>query len=178
MRKHLVVAALGLLIVLTSSGCQRKKITPPVDAVKDEGTVLSSSVQVADPQTAFQLLRGFHTLEQNSWRWTMQRFSVALKPPPGSAQKGATLVLHFSIPDTVLQKIGKVTLRASVAGVGLPPATYSKTGDAVYKQAVPAQVLNGETATFDFTLDKALAAGVVDSRELGVVVSRISLDSQ
>lgn len=174
MRKRLAAAIAGILIAVAAPGCRRKKITPPADAAGDAETGLSSSILMADPLTAFQLVRGFHGLEQGSWRWTMQRFSAALKPP---AQKGANLVVNFSIPEAVLKKTGRLTLSATVGTLALGSQTYTKAGEAVYSQSVPPGALTGETAAFDFELDHALAAGQADSRELGVIVTRISLDA-
>ena len=72
------------------------------------------SVHAADPKSSIQLIKGFHGVEQNSWRWTMGRFAVTLKPPTGPPSKARPLVLKFSIPDAVLQKTKTMTLTASV----------------------------------------------------------------
>ena len=35
-----------------------------------DSTQLSSAINVGDPRAAIQLLRGFHDIENNAWRWT------------------------------------------------------------------------------------------------------------
>lgn len=176
MRKRTLAAAAWILsCVLAVSGCQRKKITPPANTAALDLSGLSSAVSMAEPGNAFQLIRGFHPVEQNAWRWTMRKFAVALRPPQGARQHGAMLGLRFAIPDVVIQKLGQVTLSAAVGNQALSPQTYSKPGPAEYARTVPAAAFTGDAATVEFTLERALAAGTVDSRELGVVASEVAL---
>src|SRR5579871_5147683 len=65
-----------------------------------------SQLNVADESTASQLLGGFWWVEDHSWRWTAREFSVALQPPAGSEQSGATLQLHLFIPDSEIESLG------------------------------------------------------------------------
>lgn len=176
MRKRTLAAAAWILgCVLAVSGCQRKKITPPASAASLDLSGLSSAVSMADPGNAFQLIRGFHPVEQNAWRWTMRKFAVALRPPPDASQHGAMLRLRFAIPEVVLQKLGQVTLSAAAGGQTLSPQTYSKAGPAEYARAVSASALTADAVTAEFTLDRALASGTGDSRELGIVASEVAL---
>lgn len=131
-------------------------------------------VQVADPKNTAQLLKGWHAVEQGSWRWTEKQFSVALKPP--AAGRPATLQLKFSLPDALLQRLHSITLSASVNGVALPSETYTQPGAHVYAQSVPANALAGPAVQVDFSLDKALGPDDNDRRELGVVVSSVGLE--
>ena len=62
------------------------------------------SVSVA---TAGQLIDGFHGLE-GEWRWTLSRFTVALRTPPGASEKGAVLTLHFVMPEVLLKAVSVV----------------------------------------------------------------------
>jgi hypothetical protein len=134
----------------------------------------ASVVQVADPKAAVQLLEGWHAVEQNAWRWTQKRFAVSLRPPaPG---KAATLQLKFSLPEALLKRLQSVTLSAAVNGVALPGETYTAPGAHVYARSVPANALAADVARVDFSLDKALPPGEVDSRELGIVVSSVGLE--
>lgn len=125
-----------------------------------------------------QLVRGFYALEGGAWRWTMGRFTVTLRPPTGSAAKGARLEVKLAVPETVLNKVGPVSLSATVGGLAIEPQTFSTAGDHTYTRDVPASALTGEAATFDFALDKYLAAGVVEQRELGIIVSSVGLTAK
>jgi hypothetical protein len=120
-------------------------------------------------------VKGFHEIEQNAWRWTRGEFAVTLRPPDGSATKGATLDLRLTVPDPVIQRLKSVTLSAKAGSATLEPQTFTTPGEYSFKRDVPASVLTGEAVSIDFALDRFLAAGVADGRELGVIVSSIEL---
>ncbi len=177
---------LGILLSLTliagvalMPGCKRK---PPVTVqMTEEGASsapLASVVHVADPKTSVQLIKGFYDVEHNSWRWTMSKFSVALRAPAGAAQKGAKLSLRFSLPEAVLKTVKSVTISAKANGADVAPETFAKTGDLEYTKDIPASAFTNESVTIDFILDKFLAAGSVDARELGVVVTSVGLEAK
>ena len=84
---------------------------------------------MADPGSSLQLLRGFHSIEGNAWRWTARTFALTLRPPVGGATNGGTLVAKFSIPDTVISRVHRMTLSAKVNGTELPSETYTKAGE-------------------------------------------------
>ena len=156
---------------MLAAGCGRKDDLALVQEEQGAGSL--SSLHVADPRAAAQLLQGWHEIEQGSWRWTQRQFSVGLKAPtPG---KPAMLELKFTLPDALMERLRSVTLMAVVNGNSLPPTTYNSAGDQVYSQKVPGSVLGGELVRIDFQLDKALAPGEVDQRELGVIVSEVGL---
>ena len=138
----------------------------------------SSVINVADPATANQLLSGFYNVESNRWRWTNQDFSVALKPPPGGEQKGATLRLHLFIPDSQLKKLGPMTLSAELDGHPLGPETFSEEGSYIYARDIPGDALRSDLIPVTFSLDKAAPPSAQDSRELGAVVTSIELQSK
>ncbi|MEI9975447.1 MAG: hypothetical protein WDO73_27300 [Ignavibacteriota bacterium] len=92
-----------------------------------------------------------------------------------AAQQGATLELHLTAPAPSIQKLGSLTLSASIGGTTLGPETYSKAGEYTYKRDVPANLLAGDTVRVDFQLDKVIPPGDVDKRELGVVASSVAL---
>jgi hypothetical protein len=123
-----------------------------------------------------QLLKGFHAVEQNAWRWTMGTFSVTLKLPVGAKEKGATLSLKFSLPDAVISHVKSTTLKASVAGKQIGVQTYNASGEYVFTADVPAAMFTSDALTVDFALTQFLPAGTADSRELGLVASTISLE--
>lgn len=85
---------------------------------------------------------------------------------------------QFSLPEAVMQRVGSTTLSVSTGGTALGSATYNKPGEYTYTVAVPASAFGGEAVTFDFALDKFLAAGTADERELGLVAAQISVESK
>ena len=173
--KHAPLLALFLTLVWTSPGCQRK--FPERQTVEEtEAPTMASTVHMGDPRAARQLARGFHDIEAHTWRWTMRQFSVYLRPPPGSARKGAVLTLNLTVPPAVLQTQKTISLSASVNGDRLRAETWTKPGDYTYQCDVPAAWLTGDAVRVDFELDKAMPPSERDARELGVVVSRVGLE--
>lgn len=165
------------MLMLAPAGCKRKEKIR-VEATDESMPSLQAMVHVADPRASVQLLKGFHETEQNAWRWTMGRFSATLRPPANAPQKGATLILKFSIPEAVIQRTQSMTLTANAGGTPLSGETYTKAGDYTYQRDVPASALAGDAVTVEFALDKFLQPGTVDQRELGVVVSQIGFEAK
>lgn len=170
------VVLLAAALIVCAAGCKRKSQKVQMDATEEAGAAMATTIHVADPNASVQLIKGFHDVEQNAWRWTMKKFSVTLRPPAGAAQRGAMLRVQFAVPDPVIAMFKSVTLSASVEGVPLHSQTYSTTGDQVYAQEVPAKALSSEAVVVDFTLDKAIPPGDTDKRELGIVVSTIGFE--
>jgi hypothetical protein len=177
-RRRPAVAAALVIITLTivPAACKRQKRVM-VQTV-EESQALASVVATADPHVATQLLSGFYGVEQNAWRWTTGRFSVALRPPRNAAVKGAALQLKFAIPDVAIPRMKGVSLSAYVNGTALPPETYTQAGQFEYVRDVPANLLTGETTRVDFSVDKTMPPTPSDKRELGVVVSLIGLQAK
>ena len=163
-------------MLLSPAGCKRTQ--PKSDATIEEGPTLQTMLQVGDPNAAPQLIKGFHDVEAGSWRWTMGKFSVTLSPPPKASERGARLVLRLMVPEPVIQKLTSMKLSASLDGVALAEETYTKAGQYVYSQDVPAQALAKRVVTVDFALDKFLPPGEADQRELGLVVTAVGLEAK
>lgn len=141
----------------------------------EEAPRLASLVHMGDRTMANQLASGFYDIESGAWRWTMQQFAVNLRPPAHSAQQGAVLELHLTVPPPSIRKLGSITLSAAIGGSVLAPETYSKAGEYTYRRDVPANLLGGDAVRIDFQLDKAMPPDDVDKRELGIVTSSVSL---
>ena len=169
-------AAIGIAlwpVLLVSSGCHD---TAPAPSAEVEKPGIASTVHTGDPKLATQLIRGFYGIEASSWRWTKQQFSVVLRPPAGSAEAGANLVMRLSVPEAVIQKQQTISLSGMVGDAALPAETYTKPGPYTYTRPVPAKALAGESVQVDFQLDKVMPPAPPDKRELGVVVESIGLE--
>jgi len=171
--RRLTLAPL-LLFVVFSTGCRIKK-NAAKNAEDDGGLV--SVINVADPRGSAQLTRGFHGLENQSWRWTMKNFTATLRPPKEAAQKGARLELKFTIPDVMFNRVGPMTVDARINGIDLGPQTYSNAGDFNYTRDIPANALAADAVAVDFAVDKGLPPGDPDPRELAVIVTSVGLTS-
>ena len=136
----------------------------------------TSSVNMAEPAQAAQLLSGFYDIEGGKSRWTAKSFSVLLKAPPGSDQNGADLALKLYIPDIQIRNLGPMTLSAEADGHQLPVRTFSQSNEYTYSARVPAEALRSGFAVVNFRLDKSAVGLNGDARELGVVVTEVSLE--
>lgn len=172
----LIPVLLLCLVVAATDGCRRKrKRNVKVD---DEPAGMATMVHVADPRSAVQLVRGFHGVESGAWRWTQKTFAVVLKPPANSATTGANLQLKFSLPEVIVQKLGPMTISAHIGDTKLEPEKYEKPGDYTYSREVPPAVMKGDSLVVEFSLDKALAPGEVDARELGIIAQIIGFEAK
>jgi len=174
LRKNALLIFSILAITSLSSGCKNKDKTRL--QTEEEPPRLATMLTMSDPRAPTQLLLGFYALEAAGWRWTAGHFTVVLRPPRDSGQFGAMLKVKFSVPQPVIERVKSTTLTATVAGVALPPETYTKTGDYEYSHEVPASALQSESVKVDFALSKFLAAGVAEGRELGVIVTSVGLE--
>ena len=136
---------------------------------------MASVINVTEPRAALQLVRGFHHVEADAWRWTASKFAVVLRPPLGSARLGARLEVRLVVPEVILTRLGPLTLSASVNGLALAPETFAQAGDHVYAREVAANALTGEAVTVEFSVDKSLAPTEQDSRELSLIVFSVGL---
>ena len=77
-----------------------------------------------------------------------------------------------------MQKLGPMTIEADVGEVSLAPETFTKAGAASYVRDLPPAVMPADVLLpVVFTFDKAVAPfEITDSRELGAVVTEVSLE--
>jgi len=138
---------------------------------------MASTIQIADRSTDGQLIRGFYSPEQNSWRWTAGKFTVVLKPPPGAREKGASLILDFVIPDVAFDKMKGVTVSATSGSAAMTPQSFTTPGKHTYRADVPPSILSQDSAELNFSLDRVLSAKDY-GRELGLIVTSVGLESK
>jgi hypothetical protein len=78
----------------------------------------------------------------------------------------------------VIQQVKETRLTASLGKAELGTETYSSAGEYTFTVDVPAAALGDEAVTVDFALDRFLPPGAVDTRELGLIVSSIGLETR
>jgi|SRR6185312_4416612 len=174
-QRFTVLCTLALLV----SACG-KKANQTVQ--NDEGepaanAPLVSSLKMNAPSAKQQLTKGVFQLESGMWRWTAGNFTITLKTPPGAAQKGAILTLSLVAADSVLKQVHSQSLTAAVGSKTLKTEKYVDAGAHTFTADVPASLLTGDTVAIDFSLDNSLPPGPTDRRELGVIITAASLDS-
>ena len=160
-------------MALTGAACRDKQnqVTSPNETDAGFSAVI---VRMNDPRASAQLLSGFYAIENNAWRWTAGKFSVLLRAPPAAAQSGATLTLKFAVPEAAIQKLGAVTLTASINGVALQSTRYDDAAAYTFTADVPPSMLTAESVKIDFALDKSFHADG-DVRELGIIAASAGL---
>lgn len=177
--RGLSATLLAATLIIVPSACKRAgKQKPETAATQSPSAALASNISMGDVSYSSQLLKGFHGVESNAWRWTQKDFAVALGAPTGSEHNGATLALRFSVPEVVIQKLKSVSLSASVNGLALSPQQYTSSGFYTYKREVPADRLQRGQAVVEFSLDKALEPGEVERRQLGIIASQVGLEAK
>jgi tRNA (mo5U34)-methyltransferase len=133
----------------------------PAHGDRDQRAYCMIRSKLADPWLDVDLDGGWHTMEDDSWRWTERVFSVLLRCP-GSATP--TLRFRFTLPD----ELGPVRIRAVVNGICLPECEYISSGEHSYIHPIPP--VTGDQVSIRFELDKALGPSAADRREIGVQV--------
>jgi hypothetical protein len=166
------VRRLVLALILIAAACRQR---PQPAAIIDEPVEPATAIRMSDPQAEPQLLAGFHQIEQNAWRWTAREFAVSLRGPFLASQRGAVLHLVFSIPEPI-NKLGPLTLKATVGGIALPPERYAAAGKTEYVREVPPSAFTSDMVKIEFATDRFLPPGPVDKRELSVIVEEIALE--
>jgi hypothetical protein len=165
------------LAALALAGC-KQPAKVQVQQTIEETPQMASEVSMGDSKAEPQLAGGFYNIEGGAWRWTARRFTVVLRVPPGSAQRGATLEFNFTIPGVVIEKEKNVALSAAIDGTPLPPETYTLAGPFTYKRDLPTSLLSGESVKIEFSLDKAMPPAGAERRELGVVANSVALHAK
>lgn len=126
-----------------------------------------SAISTAIVTDEDQLLKGFYHVEDGAWRWAGKQFVIALSVPQSPA---LVLTLAIAVPQALLDQIGgSTTLHARIAGVDLPPQTYTASGNVTYQRALPA-MHGARIVEIEFSVDKAIAPRDGDPRELGLIV--------
>jgi SAM-dependent methyltransferase len=139
----------------------------PVRGDRDERAFCLLESRLLEPRYAPVLLKGWHA-EEEGWRWTAREFSVSLPPDPLIAARA--LQMRFTVHEVFAQKLGPVTVRATVNGRRLEPETFRGAGEHVYKAVLPPDVVSLAAAHVEFQLDKALPPDYHDGQEMGLIV--------
>ncbi len=173
-RRRNLLSFILTVLLLTTPACRIHKKSKHAKAAEDDGQLVSV-INVNDPRAAVQLTRGFHGLENDSWRWTMKTFTATLRPPANASKTGATLQLKFTLPQVMFDRVGDISVEARINGLDLGPQTYSRVGDYIYTRDVPATALSGDAVSIEFHVDKGLPPSEQDSRELAIIVTTVGL---
>ncbi len=143
----------GLLRLLDRAGWDVRHSWTTGDRKDPRFFCLGESRAAKTAQT-IRLLRGWHEIENNAWRWTEREFEAVID----NAAHAAALEFRF-------RSQGDQTVRVAVNGQPLPPQTFHGAGDHIYTQPV---VNPRNRSQIRIELSNATEVG---GRELGVIVT-------
>jgi hypothetical protein len=145
---------------------QYVKAADPSSSEPAAPTIISAS----NPDHA-HYLSGFHAIEHGAWRWTRREFAVTLGRPASGRGK---LTVNLHLPPTLIERLGSITLKASLGEIALPAGSYATPGDHQFVSELP-PLPEQPGITVRFVLDKFLPPNKADARELGIIVKSVSL---
>ncbi len=118
-------------------------------------------------------LSGFYPSEEGGWQWSARNFAITLDAPDPPLLSRLTVQLY--LPDTMIRKLGPITLKGQVNRNSFEAQTYTAPGEQVFTREIPASWMRPGENRFEFRLNKWLPPSTADPRELGIIVSRASL---
>ncbi len=166
---------LVLILTILSATCKPNH-SVTLEPTIEEPSRPSAVINMGDLATGPQLIRGFYPIEENSWRWTTGHFEVLLGAPPAASRVGGLVVLKINVPELLVQRYKAVTLSCELNHALLASETYSRAEAYEYRRDVPAAVFETDPLQLRCSLNKYFAAGAIESRELGLVVTSIALE--
>jgi SAM-dependent methyltransferase len=123
------------------------------DTQSDERVFCLLRSRAFEPASRSQLLSGWHALENNAWRWTAKRFSIAVA-------SAGTLTLRCTIPQSLHLPV--------ILKYGESSTVFDSPGD----HEVSVRV---EPGVIEFEVDRCLAPDATDSRERGLIVRGVAI---
>ena len=102
---------------------------------------------------------------------------MVLATPREASTRGASLVFEFFLPDKHLDRTGPVTLTAYLNEREIGTTTYTAPGAHRFSAAILPELVKQSPVVIDFHLNRSVAPGVLDARELGVVALSVSLSA-
>jgi hypothetical protein len=164
--------ALAVLAAASALGCLHvpESYPPPAQrgAPSQAPRMLSPFIEMSDAAAAAHIVADVSpAVESNAWRWTYRRPRLQFQL---DTVENLRYAMRFTLPDTVLEATGPVTLTVSINGRALPPVRYDSPGEKQFEAPVPAEWLSTEgTVEVEASLDKVYVAPR-DRQALGYIL--------
>ncbi len=162
-------------LLLAGGACKRSSL-PSAQSGAPAGDTPSTSAPKADFSFFYtgdvrakpQLISGWHSIEDGSWRWTTKEARAVLLTP-------RDLPVNFSMrlyfPEEHLERAGgAVTVAVLLDGKPFAQETYSRPGAYTIVKPVAAGSLSKASTDVTIRLDRGVGPTDSDRRELGMVV--------
>jgi hypothetical protein len=139
------------------------------ERVKSAAPATTAAADVTPPGPVW--VRGFSSAGPDHYRWSSREFEIEFPAPRGLY---AELKVRLFVPQTSLDKLGPMTLRADIPREGSRSVTFSTEGvhDFTFHYAIKQHLVS--TVRVRFRLDKALR-DEHSRNELGVLVGSAEL---
>jgi hypothetical protein len=108
----------------------------------------------------------------DGWRWSQREFEIEFPAPRAMV---AELRLRLNLPQTSIDKLGAVTLRAEVPREGRHSQTFTTAGVHDFTYRYPIQQHLVATVRVRFSLDKAIRAGDGSGEDSGMLIGSAEL---
>jgi tRNA (mo5U34)-methyltransferase len=151
----------------TTTGDTRR--SDPVSKADERAYCVIESRVRAGFGPSVKLIKGWHQIEHGGWRWTERCFSALMKPA------GPLLKLAYTLPENVVSPDRPLMIGVTAGDIDLGADTVAAAGEHVYSRVVPQEALRDGAVLVQFVLDRAIPPSELDARELGLVVTSISL---
>jgi hypothetical protein len=168
--------AMLLLAVALAPACKGRKVNSR--GTDEETPRMASVLNLGDPKAEPQLVTGFYDVEAGAWRWTAKQFTVTLKPPFGSRQKGAKLSVKLTAAAGDRKEQERLHRPATAGNATLAPETYTTPGDYFTSATCPPTLPTSDSVRVDSCWIEGDGAVGRGSRELGIIVLAIGLENK
>ena len=136
---------------------------PPVPA----GSELLSYLHLGDIRSRAQLVSGWYSIEDGSWRWMAPEAEATLRPLPDAAMQ-FELQLFFP-PDFMSRAGSPVTVSVQLNGQPFASAIYFEPGGHRLAKTVPPELLTWPVTHVGIRVDPYIPPNATDQRALGAV---------
>lgn len=119
------------------------------------------------PDLHVRALAGLHPIEQDSWRWTMKRFSLEVVLP--SDREVREFALRFVIPRIAHSAAPVVKISCFVLGQNAGTITCDSPCALEFRGGFPINTLEHPVLTLHFEVESSFQHES-DERELGIII--------
>jgi hypothetical protein len=129
--------------------------------------VLRSYLAMRDVRNRPQLLSGWYSIEDGSWRWMAKSAEVILATP----KRVSSLDIQLYFPANHMQRAGgAVTMTVLINDKVFAQNTYQQPGGYKFTKAVASDVLTYPNVRIAIQMDRAAPPNGTDLRQLGAVI--------
>ncbi len=139
----------------------------PVESAADERMFVLARSRFRFPELHLRLLKGFHAIERESWRWTAKEFGIEVTLPPTC--KFTNFALKLFVPDFLARESSPVKVHCSSEGEQAGTLTLDSPGLIEFRGIFSPRMLQKAAVPLEFEVESSYVAPG-DRRELGILI--------